>query len=362
MQAKEIKERASVLMQTMQTASDVQPTSETPTQVLDPLKFVLDMTTPVPLPLCRLRIEGKGLITADDITTITGHAKNGKSQFLTIAAAVMLSGRPFGHMERGDIETNRILFVDTEQSESTFYQNMCRLYDIAGWQPNTPAASHGLYPLPISRLSGKEKLELIDASIELFKPDVVIIDGLRDLIDDFNDNTQCQYVMTWVNTLIKEHPNISILPVLHQNPKDTKIRGTLGTELEHKSYTVVSVKQEETYFKMECPLQRGVPVPEFYFHFVGSSLQPIQHPSFVVSVEDAAESIYKDNPEGISESNYKALLGKTLNPLKPVTGPKLNDAFTFLMLNGIIYPVNDLWYFSPEHNAGQSVPPKTKRT
>ena len=38
----------------------------------------------------------------------------------------------------------------------------------------------------------RERLPLLEAAIERFKPDLVILDGIRDLINDINDGVLAQ--------------------------------------------------------------------------------------------------------------------------------------------------------------------------
>lgn len=315
--------------------------------------FVVDMTRPVPPPKYRIRIGGKGIIDANDLTTITGHAKNGKSQFLTIAAAVMLSGRPFGDMEAGDIVTEKLLFCDTEQSPASFQNNLRRLYDAAGWEHGTSAESHGLFALQLARQSGSDKMTYITQAIEEIRPDVVIIDGVRDLIDDFNDNTQTQYVMQWINALIDANPDISILPVLHYNPSGDKMRGALGTELENKSAGIVKVTKDNAVFTASFPAQRGEPVPDFSFMFKGNGeLMPIDAPDLNgVPLQDVAQHIGEQFPDG----GTRGEIIKELQKNQGLNQTKADRVFNVLHEKGWLardgMKGKELrFFFSPNHN------------
>ena len=76
---------------------------------------------------------------------------------------------------------------------------------------------------------------IIKAAIEELQPDIVFIDGLRDIIGDFNDNTQSASLVGDLMSLA-EDKHICIWGVLHMNPRpgnddESKMRGHLGTEL-----------------------------------------------------------------------------------------------------------------------------------
>ncbi|GAB3339523.1 hypothetical protein GCM10027299_52320 [Larkinella ripae] len=72
---------------------------------------------------------------------------------------------------------------------------------------------------------------------------LVVIDGLRDLVKDINDQTEATDrigdLLTWT-----AERNIHILTVLHMNKGNEMARGALGTELQNKAETVVSISTD----------------------------------------------------------------------------------------------------------------------
>jgi hypothetical protein len=95
----------------------------------------------------------------------------------------------------------------------------------------------------------RKRWRLIKNAIEVFKPDIVFIDGIRDIIGDFNDNEQSAALVQELMALA-ERKNICIWNVLHMNPRpgnddESKMRGHLGTELGNKvTDTLVSIKSK----------------------------------------------------------------------------------------------------------------------
>ena len=80
------------------------------------------------------------------------------------------------------------------------------------------------------------------------QPDVVFIDGLRDLLASINDEESITNILNDFGSLAEER-NINIWMALHQNPSrkndddDAKMRGWAGTEYGNKvSDTLVSIK------------------------------------------------------------------------------------------------------------------------
>ena len=87
-------------------------------------------------------------------------------------------------------------------------------------------------------------------AIEATSPDFVVIDGVRDIIGDFNNNEQSSELVTDLMALAEDR-QICIWLALHMNPRmrnddDSKMRGHLGTELGNKvTDTLVSIKKKQ---------------------------------------------------------------------------------------------------------------------
>lgn len=98
--------------------------------------------------------------------------------------------------------------------------------------------------------SNKERWRLIKMAIEAKDPDVVFIDGMRDLINDFNDLAESADIITEMMSLASQR-NMCIWNVLHMNPRpgnddESKMRGHAGTELGNKvSDTLISIKHKD---------------------------------------------------------------------------------------------------------------------
>jgi hypothetical protein len=75
-----------------------------------------------------------------------------------------------------------------------------------------------------------------------YKPTVVFIDGLLDVVADFNDNIECQELIFKCMKLAS-HYDISLWCVLHQNPGGEKLVGHLGSFLERKVTDVIQTKK-----------------------------------------------------------------------------------------------------------------------
>ena len=90
-----------------------------------------------------------------------------------------------------------------------------------------------------------------------YGPDLVIVDGIRDLVNDINDGVLAQEVMEELMHLADEQ-NCCIVCILHQNKgsEDHNLRGWIGTELMNQTLTRKYDIEQQLYFEVD---QQGLP-------------------------------------------------------------------------------------------------------
>jgi hypothetical protein len=123
--------------------------------------------------------------------------------------------------------------------------------------PHTSALNHQLSTVNshldvfnVRRDPISERLPLLEIAVRYRKPDLVILDGIRDLVSDINDGIVAQNVVERLMHLAQEH-HCCIVCVLHQNKsvEDRNLRGWIGTELKNKAFEVYEcVKSSERIF------------------------------------------------------------------------------------------------------------------
>jgi hypothetical protein len=96
----------------------------------------------------------------------------------------------------------------------------------------------------------RKRYELIRMAIDAIQPDVVFIDGIRDLLSSINDEESGTQILSELASMAEER-RMCIWNALHQNPRinsdgeDSKMRGWIGTELGNKvSDTLISIKSK----------------------------------------------------------------------------------------------------------------------
>ena len=194
------------------------------------------------------------------IQAMTGQKKNGKTFVLAQFMAAIL-GDGAEHLKAmlpglklmDDIKDYigkepSVLYVDTEMEHDNSAKVIRRVRWLCDAQLKGNAAN--FRQLWLRTTPTETRRQAVFDTIDQMKPTCVIIDGLRDLIGDFNDITASAKL---INDLMKvaTDNNCCIWNVLHYNPRlnadteDGKMRGHLGTELGNKvSDTFVCVKKK----------------------------------------------------------------------------------------------------------------------
>ena len=181
--------------------------------------------------------------TLGNFSLITGKAKAGKSFFINIAIACALTNEYVLNRFIGGLPANQnqVLYFDSEQSKYHVQIALKRICTQLGIRkpPN-------LFTYHLRSLTPSQRLKLIEE--EIYSNDkigIVVIDGIKDLITSINDEAEATMIASWL-LRITEQRNIHIITVLHQNKGDNNSRGHIGTELNNKAETVLSISKEES--------------------------------------------------------------------------------------------------------------------
>lgn len=208
-------------------------------------------------------IGGAKAFPRGELVGIKGHAKNGKSQLQYYLIASMLAGRDIGAIKPLE-SIGKILLFDTEQSKASLKKCISRSLRVAGI-PNDRAHAI-LLPFYLRPRKVEHRRKVVETAIKEEKPDIVFIDGVRDLLEDFNDLGESNELVQWLLALIAEH-GCTIVCVLHQNKskEDANMRGHLGTELANKLADCFEVTKKDEAFHVKCTESRNLPCEDFAF-------------------------------------------------------------------------------------------------
>lgn len=174
-----------------------------------------------------------------NLSAVKAKAKSGKTFFCSILMSVVL-GAQFMDM-RCRFAGSKVLYVDTEQSKFNVVQ-VCRRVNILCGQ-DLKYKNPNFNCLFLRETAKKKRLKKIKKKIRDFQPQLVILDGLRDIIDDINSSQECSEIIEDLMALSSE-TNSCICCVLHENPGSDKMRGHAGTELLNKVTDVYELVRE----------------------------------------------------------------------------------------------------------------------
>ena len=231
----------------------------TPEKQLKPMEFLF-------------HLYGKPCFPKRELVAITGKAKSGKTFVTSMLMACCQSRDVLAFQRIGD-EPLRVLWYDTEQSdESTqdiLKNRVMRMVDGDG----------KLFDIfNVRGVAWKERRDLLREAVTRCKPDLVIVDGIRDLVNDINDGVLAQEVMEELMHLATER-NCCIVCVLHQNKsgEDHNLRGWIGTELMNKAFEVYSCEKllPQRIFSLEQTLTRKYDIERTMYFEVGDDGLPV---------------------------------------------------------------------------------------
>lgn len=191
-----------------------------------------------------LRIGDVPVCPLGDIHGITAQPGSGKTMSFCIIMATYLCGDVGElHSELSNfIESPTLLYCDTEQTEANVVGVRERVCNLAGL---TAEQAHNHFRLLMLRecTTANERWRKVLKAIYEIRPNVVFLDGLIDIVADFNSNIECQELLFKLMATASFY-RISLWCILHQNPNTTKMTGHAGSFLERKASDVFSVKKD----------------------------------------------------------------------------------------------------------------------
>ena len=228
--------------------------------------YLLDPREDYPEPYYMLEYNGVPFSTIGGLGAISGQKKNGKSFVLTqLMAAVLGNGCERTNLFLPGLKVPertleylghepRVLYVDTEMEKLNSAKVLRRVHWLCEWDMKYPNERFNVLWLKNMPKDGdkrpyKQRYDLIRLAIDALSPDIVFIDGLRDLLASINDEESGTQILDELASMAEER-HMSIWNALHQNPNgktddDAKMRGWIGTELGNKvSDTLVSIKSK----------------------------------------------------------------------------------------------------------------------
>ena len=299
--------------------------------------YLLDATQNYPEPYYMLEFNGVPFSTIGGIQALSGQKKNGKTFVIAQLIAAILGGDtertrrylPGLKVPERTLEylghAPRVLWIDTEMEKLNSAKVLRRIHWLCEWPMDQPNERFNvLWLREVTDLkdenghtiqkANQKRWQLIRQAIDILNPDAVFIDGIRDIIGDFNNNDESASLVGELMALATQK-GICIWNVLHMNPRpsnddESKMRGHLGTELGNKvTDTLVSYKKKDSssgrvLFTVKQQDARGKDMDDWQFE-VTDDAGALGVPRIVGNVvgidRQQREDVEGDNPEDIKQ-------------------------------------------------------------
>lgn len=206
----------------------------TPDKEIPPMQFLFQM-------FC------KPCFPRGELVAVAGKAKSGKT-FVSSILMTLCFREEVLTVRRLEDSPLRVLWFDTEQSEESTQDILNnRILPMIGDNSLSFGEGQGgfFHIFNVRADFWQERLPLLEAAMHRFQPDLVILDGIRDLVNDINDGVMAQDVIERLMHLASEQ-HCCLVCILHQNKgaEDKNLRGWIGTELKNKAFEVYECSKD----------------------------------------------------------------------------------------------------------------------
>ena len=284
------------------------------------------------------RLFGKPCFPRRELVAITGKAKSGKTFVTSMLMACCQAGDVLSFHRETDAPL-KLLWYDTEQSdESTQDILKNRILRMTGITTTNCTNYTNVDVFNVRAVAWKERRSLLKEAVSHYDPDLVIVDGIRDLVNDINDGVLAQEVLEELMHLATKK-NCCIVCVLHQNKgsEDHNLRGWIGTELMNKAFEVYTCEKlmPERIFKVEQTLTRKYDIEQTLFFEVDPNGLPRLT---AVPIEDTGENGGNTSPlpslnrqyvvnedDGSWHIDLPRLIGDVMVGREQITGSELKE-------------------------------------
>ena len=278
---------------------------------------------------------GRPCFPRKELVGITGKAKSGKTFLVSMLMTCCVVRDVLSFHRQGDLPL-RLLWYDTEQSdESTQDILRNRIMPMTGMACKQADVEKQIDVFNVRGVPWKDRRSLLVEAVEHYAPDLVIVDGIRDLVDDINDGVLAQEVMEELLHLA-DKSGCCIVCILHQNKgsEDHNLRGWIGTELMHKAFETYACEKllPDRIFEVKQTLTRKYDIADSLYFRINQDGLPV-----ACQGAQAAGNSVTDNYPQLNKSyivrdkndqwhvNVELLFGDAIGCSPQMSGQNLKD-------------------------------------
>lgn len=257
------KQQAAVAAAPSTTSTNQTTEGDTPAESISTREEMIDpMTTPLweidqrilnpfaELPPKRVwaKIGNRPTLVNPGFTTFSAKPKQGKSLGIYAMALALLTQRPMGALT--PLEQPRLIIVfDTEMDKPTLMTRQRTM------QKDLGDNGKRFVVAPLVEVEKSKRTEVIEELTAKFHPDIVVIDQVARLLNDFNDPKEAVAFGEWLNRYSQAQ---TTLVVIHQNKAsdNTQMKGHLGSILNELAMENYSVRRDNGVFSVNIENSR----------------------------------------------------------------------------------------------------------
>ena len=252
---------------------------------------------------------GRPCFPRKDLSVFAGVAKTGKT-FVTsmlMAAATTSEDEPSVlALKRIRKEPLKVMWYDTEQSLETTKEIMVKRIAkmVGGTFPDAQ-----FFVFNVRAMTFEERKKMLGVAIESYRPDIVIVDGIADLLPDINDGPEAIKLISELLRLAdKNNCNITLNIHLNRSGEKSNLRGWLGSMLLQKAFEVFNCAKvfKTDVLSVELFMSRKVNESVTFYYKINSQGLP-------ESTEEPDTQQRDENGRFVSQETQKGRSGLKFN-------------------------------------------------
>lgn len=185
----------------------------------------------------------------NSIVVINAKQKEGKSYSILAIIKALITFKQFGTLKPLAIP-RRILIFDLEMAEVDLQTRIKPIYNAIGKENWCILSIISMVKIPL-----QERLKMILDKTEIYNPDIIVIDTVTELLNDYNSSEEA---MTLGNELKRLMADRTVFLVIHQNKskEDTNSKGHIGTLVENYCSECYNMKNDKGVFSLNLKFSR----------------------------------------------------------------------------------------------------------
>lgn len=336
---------------------------------------LLDFAEPYRPPRYTMQRNGVPFADVGELHIISGKPGHGKTGLMSQLMSTVLCGQ-FGNTQRCDVihrirdkqtgdivekaVPTKVLYIDTEQGKDDTIAIKNRVCSLAGIDYTKPSDQFYILRLRDTEEAADRWKKILKAIWQV-EPTDIFLDGLLDIVKDYNDQVECQPIIRKC-MMLATYYDASLWAVLHENPLVDKLVGVLGSITQRKVseiFTVQKIKQcdlkendrradlPDIYFRVKQVKARGKDVDDWLFRYetnAGGWGQPVEIEDNGARVVDSKEIAFMKEADERFKSFAWTSAGATYSDLEKhlkkngvTSNRRISDLFNIAMERGIIY-------------------------